>query len=388
MKKNYSILIILPLICTSIYGKNNLYMNRCEQILTSIYTHYSIKDSPLLKETYPLDADYKATYLASDDKQSHNQYSYLWPYSGTFSAVNALTFTTAGKAYRHLLDKRVLPGLEKYFDTKRIPYAYSSYITDAKPSDRFYDDNIWLGIDFTGAYLHHKERKYLEKAELIWKFIESGMDNTLGGGVYWCEQKRKSKNTCSNAPASVLAFKLFEATGDSLYFSEGKELYDWTKKHLQDNSDHLYYDNINLDGHVSKEKYSYNSGQMLQAAALLYKITKNKEYLKEAQQVAKSCYNYFFEDFTSNKGIHFKMIKKGNVWFTAVMLRGFIELYKLDKNPFYINAYKNSLDYVWIHARDKDGLFDDNFTEIEKNKKKWLLTQAAFAEMYARIAAL
>jgi len=25
---------------------------------------------------------------------------------------------------------------------------------------------------------------------MIWKFIESGTDDVLGGGIYWCEQKK------------------------------------------------------------------------------------------------------------------------------------------------------------------------------------------------------
>ena len=37
------------------------------------------------------------------------------------------------------------------------------------------------------------KQAYLEKAKLIWKFILSGKDDVLGGGVYWCEQKKESK---------------------------------------------------------------------------------------------------------------------------------------------------------------------------------------------------
>lgn len=124
------------------------------------------------------------------------------------------------------LTAKVLPGLAHYFDTIRSPFAYASYINDAPPSDRFYDDNVWLGIDFTELYLHTSKAEYLENFKLIWKFIESGTDEKLGGGIYWCEQSKKSKNTCSNAPGAVYALKLFEATKDSSYFKQGKALYE------------------------------------------------------------------------------------------------------------------------------------------------------------------
>lgn len=60
--------------------------------------------------------------------------------------------------YQKLLDEKVLPGLAEYFDTRRMPEAYASYIKDAPLSDRFYDDNVWLGIDFTDVYLMTSKR--------------------------------------------------------------------------------------------------------------------------------------------------------------------------------------------------------------------------------------
>lgn len=368
-------------------------LTRAEQTLDSLYTHYSAPDTYLLRENYPMHQEgYAATYLADEDQMDRiNPYSYLWPYSGTFSAVNALMEATQGdseafETYRALLDKRVLPGLDEYFDTRRMPEAYASYIKDAPLSDRFYDDNVWLGIDFTDVYLMTKEPNYLESAELIWRFVESGMDDQLGGGIYWCEQKKQSKNTCSNAPGAVFALKLFKATEDSTYFHKGKNLYEWTKSNLQDPDDHLYYDNINLEGKVDKRKYAYNSGQMIQAAALLYQLTGDEAYLKDAQEVAAASHDYFFGEFTPTEGETFHMLKKGDVWFSAVMLRGFIELYQADGNKTYLDSYAQSLDYAWTHAREETGLFNTDFTGKEPEERKWLLTQAAVVEMYARLA--
>lgn len=367
----------------------NPNLERAQQTLDSLYTHYSVDNTCLLRENHPFDDKHTVTYLASEEQANMpNLYSYLWPYSGTFSAVNALFETTQDKKYHQLLDERVLPGLDEYFDTTRTPNAYSSYVKSAPASDRFYDDNVWLGIDFTDTYQLTKDKKYLDKAAMIWNFIESGTDDLLGGGIYWCEQKKESKNTCSNAPGSVFALKLFKATNDSAYFKKGKALYDWTKEHLQDSTDYLYFDNVRLDGKIGKAKFAYNSGQMMQSAALLYQLTNNPVYLEEAQNIAKECYNYFFTDFNTTSGESFKMIKKGDVWFTAVMLRGFIELYHLDKNKNYIDAFDKSLSYAWENARDEKGLFHTDLSGNNKDDKKWLLTQAAIVEMYGRLAAI
>lgn len=283
---------------------------KAQTTLDSVYRHYSVQNTTLLRETFPFNSDYAATYLDNQDQAKPNPYAFLWPYSGSLSAVSSIMMHKKTKDAESYLTAKVLPGLTHYFDTARSPFAYASYINDAPPSDRFYDDNVWLGIDFTELYLHTSKAEYLEKAKLIWKFIESGTDEKLGGGIYWCEQSKKSKNTCSNAPGAVYALKLFEATKDSSYFNQGKALYEWTKNTLQDKNDYLYFDNIGLNGRVQKRKYAYNSGQMIQAAALLYKITRKKEYLVDAQNIAQSAHNYFFEDFSAADGNKMKLLKK------------------------------------------------------------------------------
>lgn len=395
MKKRYSLVLFtcaaVFLSCTSKEEAKttNSNLERAHITLDSLYSHYLAPNTNLLRENYPFDDKYTASYLASEDqKNSPNQYSYLWPYSGTFSAVNALFETSGDKQYQTILDTKVLSGLEEYFDQKRTPSGYSSYINSAPESDRFYDDNVWLGIDFTDTYMLTNDEGYLTKAKLIWDFVASGIDEKLGGGIYWCEQKKESKNTCSNAPGSVFALKLFMATRDSLYFEQGKTLYEWTKKELQDPSDYLYFDNVNLEGEIGEAKYPYNSGQMLQAAALLYKLTNDKAYLTDAENIAKSGHNYFFQDFTTPEGESFKILKRNDVWFIAVMLRGYIELYHLDNNKTYLESFQKNLDYAWTHTRDNTGLFNVDWTGEKKDDKKWLLTQAAMVEMYGRMAGI
>lgn len=161
-----------------------LYVQHAKQTLDSLYNKYSVVNSSLLRENYPFDGKYSASYLADGGQNaSFKSFSYLWPYSGTFSAVNVLLMVTKDTVYRSFLYCKVLPGLEKYLDNVRKPAAYSSYIHSEAPSDQFYDDNIWIGIDFVDAYTLTKYPKFIEKAKLIWAFVESGIDRQLGGGI-------------------------------------------------------------------------------------------------------------------------------------------------------------------------------------------------------------
>ena len=382
----YLFFIILFSACEKKAEANHNY-KRADKTLQAIFEHYGVDGEYLLRETFPFDEKHTATYLADEEQAGRsNPFAYLWPFSGGLSAATALYEVEKDPEYLNLLNDKLLPALDMYYDTRRSPDAYASYINTAPLSDRFYDDNVWIGIDLTDLYLLTDNKKYLDMAEVIWEFIESGTDTILGGGIYWCEQKKSSKNTCSNAPGSVFALKLYEATNNESYMEKGKGLYDWTKKHLQDTTDYLYYDNIRLNGRVDKTKYAYNSGQMLQASALLYKLTKEQVYLVEAQNIAASCYSYFFNGFQTEGRESFKLLKKGNIWFTAVMLRGFIELYNLDKNEEYITAFQKNLDYGWSYMLDESGLFNSDWSGQTKDDSKWLLTQFAMVEMYARLS--
>jgi hypothetical protein len=234
-------------------------LKRAEQTLEAIYRNYSVPNTCLLRETFPYDDKYTATYLASDEQAKRpNLYSYLWPLSGMLSAVNALYCCTKDDKYADMLDNKVMKGLDEYFDTIRTPAGYASYINSAPVSDRFYDDNVWLVIDFTEAYMKSKNSFFLDKAEKTWNFVISGWDEKIGGGIYWTEQNKSSKNTCSNAPSVVAATKLFQSTNNREYLNMAIKIYEWTKNSLQDSNDYLYFDNIKLDGKIDSAKYSYN----------------------------------------------------------------------------------------------------------------------------------
>ena len=237
-------------------------------------------------------------------------------------------------------------------------------------------------------YLATKNSKYLERAEEVWRFIESGTDGELGDGIYWCEQKKGSKNTCSNAPGSVLALKLYKATGNERYLERGMALYKWTREHLMDPVDHLFFDNVSLNGRVEKTKFSYNTGQMIQSAALLYDITGERRYLTEAETMAESAYHRFFDDIGRADGV--RLLRGGELWFDAVMLRGYIELYHINADRTYLNAFLATMNMAWDtrYSRDERGLFGPHYDMRGKNRSKTLLNQAAMIEMLARLSAV
>lgn len=155
-----------------------------------------------------------------------------------------------------------------------------------KPADRYYDDNAWMVLALVEASDILADKKVLGYAEEALRYVLSGEDEKLGGGIYWRESDKASKNTCSNAPAAVACLAVYASTKDPGLLAKAKSLYAWTKTHLQDPSDLLYWDSISLTGKVDKTKWSYNTALMIRAAAELGRWTKDDSYRREAQALA------------------------------------------------------------------------------------------------------
>ena len=81
--------------------------------------------------------DDMVTYLAGEDTIRKDRVAYLWPTSGMFSAVNALLRASDDNRFKQMLDSMIIPGLECYWDSLRLPVCYQSYIAEAGYSDRF-----------------------------------------------------------------------------------------------------------------------------------------------------------------------------------------------------------------------------------------------------------
>ena len=371
---------------TSAVGKtpgNTRYLSIADSILSNVLNLYQTNDG-LLTETYPVNPDQKITYLAGGTQQNGTlKASFLWPYSGMMSGCVALYRATGNKKYKKILEKRILPGMEQYWDNSRLPACYQSYPTKYGQHGRYYDDNIWIALDYCDYYqLTHKPAS-LEKTVALYQYIYSGWSDEMGGGIFWCEQQKEAKHTCSNAPSTVLGVKLYRLTKDAKYLEKAKETYAWTKKHLCDPTDHLYWDNINLKGKVSKEKYAYNSGQMIQAGVLLYEETGDEQYLHDAQQTAAGT-DAFFRTKADKKEPTVK-VHKDMAWFNVILFRGLKALYKIDKNPAYVNAMVENALHAWENYRDENGLLGRDWSGHNKEQYKWLLDNACLIEFFAEI---
>lgn len=211
--------------------------------------------------------------------------------------------------------------------------------------------------------------QHLNIGKEIYTYMMTGFDTVLTGGLYWQENKKVSKNTCSNAPGIILALQLYQATKQKTYLDTALLLYKWVNKTLKTASG-LYYDNMSVkDQKITKWIFSYNTGTMLQSNLYLYECTGNKKYLQESIAIADSSLSYFYGNGKF----------RDNYWFNAVLLRGYQYLLKHNKDTKYIKSFQQCLDHALANNKNGRGLF-------QKDHLLDLVEHGGMLEILARYA--
>jgi hypothetical protein len=305
-------------------------------------------------------------YLETNGK-NERPFSFLWPLCALIQAANEVESIQPGQD----LMKPVLHTIAKYYNTDSPAPGYQAYLSSAGKDSRFYDDNQWIAIACIDAYNRTKEKMYLDKAEEIYTFMMTGYDELAGGGLYWKEDEKNTKNTCSNGPGILIALQLYKITKKKEYLTTGIKLYDWTTKHLRA-ANGIYWDAIKIPSmEIDSAQYTYNTGTMLESNVLLYEITKDKKYIQEAQTIAKAAEKRFYKNGKL----------PGHYWFNVVLLRGYEALYRVDKDKSRFHFIVEDSERIWKEERD-----ENNLLGVKKDKR--LIDQAAMMEMYARLERL
>jgi mannose/cellobiose epimerase-like protein (N-acyl-D-glucosamine 2-epimerase family) len=298
--------------------------------------------------------------------------AFMWACGVQLTALAAAA--RADKPHYLPLLRQYITGLDVYW-SKADPVPGYDVLPGPKSPDRYYDDNEWVALALLEAYELTGDPADLDRAEKTFKFVMSGEDALLGGGLYWHEQEKKSKNTCSNGPAIVAALRLYGVTHRAAYLDTAKRLYVWTNAHLQD-TDGLYWDNVKLDGQVEKTKFTYNTALMLRADALFYGITREKTYLDEAERVAKASEVHWFRKETGALG--------DSGMFAHHLCEAFFALAQQDNDPHWRDIVTRALVFVQEKGRDTDGHYNDRWdrADPQKRDKVGLLGQASVARAF------
>lgn len=243
----------------------------------------------------------------------------------------------------------------KVFRMPRQQLHYSAIV--GAGGEPYYDDNAWVVLGLYDIAKVYDDQEALSHSRELLDYVLSG--ESEDGGIYWKETV-SSRNTCSSGPAVVAAvLHYLENPAEETQLLEAAiRIYNWTKRVLKDPQDHVYWDNAtyNPDTNtesIEKAKFTYNSGTMIWAGALLYEATKDESYLEDANSTALGSLGYFYTTGRDNK----KFFPR-SPWFNLYLLRGFISLaqtYEDRSRDYLVNSFRDNLKYALSKGVDNRG---------------------------------
>lgn len=156
------------------------------------------------------------------------------------------------------------------------------------PND-YYDDMEWMALAWLRAFEATGVEAYKETALVLWREIQGGWNEEQGGGIAWRREQLDYKNTPANAPAVILAARLFRLAGDPRDLEWAERIYRWQKETLVDPESGLVWDGINRlgDGRVDKDwRFTYGQGVYIGAGVELFRATGDEAYLEDARRTS------------------------------------------------------------------------------------------------------
>ncbi len=223
------------------------------------------------------------------EKLADDQPAFNWAVGVMLSAMNSAA-ALEPKWKDRLRD--YLPAVMTYWN-ELPPVAGFDVLPAPKPIDRYYDDNAWMAMALLESYDLLKDPNLLVRARLTVRYVLSAEDDKLGGGLYWRESDRASKNTCINAPAASACLALYAYDKNPELLAKAEELYAWTYAKLRDPADGVMWDAVNLKGEIGKDKWSYNTALMIRAAVELFRATGKPEYKAQAEAFCKAAVQHW-----------------------------------------------------------------------------------------------
>ena len=312
-------------------------------------------------------------------KPNELPYDFMWGNGVQFTVLAAAAKEDPAKCRKALDD--FASGLSAYWDASAPVPGYEAYCSGPGSPDKYYDDNEWMVLGFAEAYQNTQDRKFLDMAQGTQKFVLSGWDDTLGGGIYW-KLYHQSKNTCSNAPAAAAALRLDQVAGDRDQGAWGIRLRDWTQAHLQA-PDSLYWDNLHLNGDVEKTKWTYNTALMIRADVLLYQLRGTKPDLAEARRMADASLAFWTDPATGSL-----QKTEDSPRFTHLLCESLLRLYDVTHDVRYLNAVRREAAFAARYARDPSGGYWDHWTTQPHapGETKSLIENASAARLFWLLA--
>lgn len=333
-------------------------------------------------------------------KENDRTFCYLFPQFALSGMLYHML--KAGETQWRSAYEKVMEGFAFYrSDASQMAEGSIKYHSERGPAPGtghapvFFDDNIWVARNFLFACEILQKQEYLEEAKRIVNYTYTGWNEELGGLV-WNDRglteeatvQELERGLSANACCIIVNAMLYRLTGEEGYLRWALRFYRFCKQ-MQDQKTGIYYngvhtvirDHVRYAGEVNRDLYGYNSGSMILADLLLYEITREESYRKDACIAAQAAHQAFLRHDGEDREYY-----KDFVWFTAIQAEGYHALAQYDAVCVErgMKTLRDSLLYAWEHYRSDIGLLPHDYLtgwRRDDDYDRMLLTQSGTAEI-------
>lgn len=271
---------------------------------------------------------------------------------------NTFNYWPQAYALDVMLDADIRNGAKKYAAQYDQWYTSVQAKNGGSFINYFYDDMEWNALALLRAYDVTTDTKFKDAAETVWTNIKGGWNTVQDGGISWNKGETGYKNTPANAPACILASRLYTRFNNADDLTWAKNIYTWLKGHLYDEGSGFVADGMNKngDGVVDMNAFTYNQGVFIGSALELYAITKDASYLNDAIKTADNTLNSASLT-TSDRLLKDEGQGDGGL-FKGIFIRYFTQLILNKDLPDdvrrrYLSFFKLNAETLWYQGTNK-----------------------------------
>lgn len=297
------------------------------------------------------------------EKTSSSAPAFIWPMG---IQLKALIYAGRIEDAKKLLDDVN----QYYYVSYKGYYGYDASYR-GKGGSRYYDDNAWMVKDLLDMYAVTQNQDYLTRATVVLKFCMSGELPT--GGIQFNENPNHEKYgkwvTCATAPTAVCCLRFYQVTNQQKYLNDGLRLYRFMKN--------------DAGWGIGAGYRGYENAVVMQASMLLYTITGEKEYLDDAYRLAYGMESHYI-DWATHR------LNETGQWGGHDMTDAYVELYKIDKNPRWLNIVSGYAIYLRENCKDESGFYPEYWNDLtpSQESRRQLLYQASAASAFLKLASV
>jgi Glycosyl hydrolase family 76 len=264
----------------------------------------------------------------------------IWDTEHLFQAYVALAKASPTTKHRNMLVWFAQKSDTGYFNPQLgsgIGGFSTGYGHHGEQGQQWFDDNGWLGLSFMDAWRLTHLRRFLDDAQVAFRYLYTAGWDPVSGGIWWNTQETVKAAESVNT-AALLAVELYEARAGATYLAAAERLIGWADANLLEARSGLY-----LNHPDSGVAISYLESPMLSVFTRLCRD--RQEYCNRVAPLTRAILARFGGELHQPPQ------------FDAMYVRYLLDAYEISRDPRLYSVASANAMRVERNAVDSDGYY-------------------------------